>query len=96
MAPIGRDADRVAEKVDADEARLWRVLQDPGLDQRDGAMGGHRERGDLQGVAIRVVVVGQHVDQHRRADGRFGLVVDGDGRRIAVPVVQHVDVVLVT
>jgi FlaA1/EpsC-like NDP-sugar epimerase len=59
----------------------------------------------VQGMSpARIVVTRPHHElgrtavQHvmKRADGRFGLVVDGDGRRIAVPVVQHVDVVLVT
>ena len=47
-----------------------------------GGRGRDRDLGAVERIPVRVGVVGQHVDHHRRADGRGGAVVVGHWRRV--------------
>ena len=80
-APVG---DRVAERDDAGVAGGGRDLHaaSVGVDRDHGVAAGRVDLGDQQHVAVRVGVVGEHVDVDRAVDAGLGLVVAGDRRPV--------------
>ena len=88
-APVG---DRVAERDDAGEAGGGRDLHaaSVGVDRDHGVAAGRVDLGDEQHVAVRVGVVGEHVDVDRAVDAGLGLVVAGDRRPVRTVLVDLV------
>ena len=74
----------VGERVGPVEVALRRVHHDPARDEARRPVRRRRDRPDVQAVALRIRVVGEHVDRHGLVLGRHHLVVRRLGRLVHV------------